>query len=1124
MKNSKNKIKLVLGLDLGTSWHGWSLCQIDDQDENKNKIIRRGSHYFGSLSNMSGVYRLGERGDFRRTRRVISRRKQRKLDFINLISKKYQHIFNFDIQQVKINPTYNIYHLAVKGLKEEIKSDELFKVLYSKLAFRGSQYNLNNYTNKSISELLLESWEQNNKIRGNGGRLTDSYNVEYNKKTGEKEISKNEEKQTLIFSRKELRKDIVRILNNCKYLDCDFKNEYLSIFDRQRNFAYGPGSRNSPTNWGIYKCDGSEPKENLWEDLLRKCPVYNDQRVAFKGCVSGSIANLVSQLSFIRINNEFLKKEQKKLIWNAILKCHTKPTINNFRKILCLNSNDIFSHYPRSEKNGNEKLETLEIFRKLLSEDVIYIKNLEELFKSKKLLKFDIILEQMINKYLITSKEDECIAELNFNINSEECIRESIELDGIAQLYDEKVINNYSKFSDFRKFRDFKDNRWSFSVRALFDFNEENWLGKRTLSNFYRSQVMDSNNAEYVLYDKYDYKKERQYINEKLFSNKTFLSPDIKNASIEAIRLINDKLKWCRNNNYYLSDIVMETTENDQFSFVSKEKKKEISAENQKIFNLMKELKKLTNDNTIIENLKVLILSHGFNGKNFINQDYVDLYDGSNISLNDVINNSGNYEMDHVLPKARSANNKYENKVLVKLDNNKAKGKKTSYEFVGNNQKILQLWEDKIKKNNYKLYKNLIMESIPKGFLDSQLNNVSNIMRQIKDGLTCWSQEQTKNNKFFDNICIWSVSGYTTQTIRKMSGLPEKHRLENEHHSIDASICALLGSIEKFKEMKPIYDLEKNYFIYKTHTDIFNNENIKLYQNITSNIHACNWELTSKKLTKMWDEPIEEKLKYVIGTAADKKYIFTGPIGGQLIYSWINIDSGRKKVNKYKLFKSKKELSELANLFKKTWEESKCLNDKPVFNRLKQIWNDNNDDSINNPFEIYLNKEIKINNEWAKYKKTMQVPFLNEKGKLIIIGSLKFIGKNASVGLDYNNLLKNHPKYKKNSYKSNLDTKCIYVIQNNIKNNSKIFFAKETTNNFFYVTNKDKIESGIIKIVDIIEMGQLYIDINKNIFRVSTIDIESARMHLVNINNNELIRKSYPEFLKLNLEKYLNIF
>ena len=80
--------KVHLGLDLGIASVGWSL--VDDQQN----IIAMGSHLFQQLSDPKDNQKYGEgtRGQQRRARRIGNRKKQRKLDFLNMIAVSYTHL------------------------------------------------------------------------------------------------------------------------------------------------------------------------------------------------------------------------------------------------------------------------------------------------------------------------------------------------------------------------------------------------------------------------------------------------------------------------------------------------------------------------------------------------------------------------------------------------------------------------------------------------------------------------------------------------------------------------------------------------------------------------------------------------------------------------------------------------------------------------------------------------------------------------------------------------------------------------------------------------------------------------------------------------------------------------
>ncbi len=1136
MSNKTNKQKLSLGLDLGTAWHGWALSSVND-DESKNEVIMRGSHYFGQKSNPDGTYPLGERGVVRRTRRSIRRTKQRKNDFKKLVSNKYKDIFNFDVKEVLVDQSIaNPYELAVKGLKQELTPKELFKLLHWVLSFRGCQYNVKN--DLPVFETLYESFKQG-KVRGVGARQVASEKiVEQDKETGE--VLKTEQiKNTFVYSRNQMAEELSRIIDNASYLKgTNFKKEYLGdsssndiriksgIFNRQRDYAYGPGSEKSPSEWGIYDESFFDTKtgerlfNNLWDKSISKCPVSEAngenpvQRVAPKYFICGEIASLVSELSFTKIDNRLLTAEQRNTIWNYIINNPSKkPGLALIRKALDLDDENVITNYPSKSKSLDENFQELKIFRNLLKNKIISL-SLDDLYSLDKIRNIDEILNALCNKYLImNASDDKAIAkELMFNKDKQESISYLKEIDK------NHVINDYELVTNLERFTDLNKSYHSFGQNALLNYIEKNIFEEKSisLSYFYSKEITKAGRDEYILFNKTDFKKEREYINEHLFDNKIFLSPDIKNATIEAIRIINRFLKYCKQNNYYLSNIVIETTSNDKQSFNSKRKREEISERNKFLEELTKDIKNKTGaSDSTVEKIKVLILTRvnetNVKKKNIWSEDYFDLYCGEPIYINDVLKNPELYEIEHALPLSKSAMNGYNNKILIKKNLNHSKSNMLPSQFA--NEKAKQLWEDQVKLENFELYKTLITLEIPKHFLASQLNNVSNIMRQVVDGLQAWSEYQDENNKYFDGIEIQTVNGATTQKIRKMAKLEEKDRSDNEHHSIDASICSILGGIKEFNEMKPVYNHETKHNIYKTHINIFKEGNIN-FEKICSSIEDAKWELSAKKLSLFFNETLDEKLAYLYSKKQNSKYHFSGKVTKDGCNKFITkID---EKGNKKYIRVETKDLFKLDNKF--SWDKKIFLNPESEISILRKIFDDYK--MYEFPFKQYMEEMISNDfKEWEKYFLSRQVAFINHLNNVRVYTKIKYLGNTVSPEIV---IKKDNQKSPAKSYKTFEQFKCVLVVTDN----KKTWFQGESYADIFMKKNKEKLESGELKIIDVYEIyKELFIDENNELWVLCSFVKEktenSNRIVLKNINNPErTIKKGYSVFKELGLKKF----
>lgn len=1105
--NKTHKQEVVLGLDLGTAWHGWSLLLKDKENEENNKIIKRGSYWFGTLSDdkTHTKYEKGICGSQRRVRRVLRRRKQRKLDVDNLV-KKNQAIFNFNLETVKIDSKYDIYELAVKGLNSSLKPDELYKVLYSKLTFRGSQYNIpmpNSADGKSVSEILLECKNKNNKVRGIGGRLFENY--KYDKDTGER-FTDTRELTTFAFSRKEHEKDIVKILNNCEFLTKEFKEAYMEIFTRQRKFNEGPGSLKGPSNYGIFGYDEEtgekvQQYENVWDKTVARCPKYKDLEVAYKGCIAGEIANVITQLSFIRINNELITKQQKETIWETLICGETYFNEKSIRRILNLGKEVVLTSIP----NG---FESFKIFRELNKSGAIKFKDLNEFFHTEKVLKIDELTTRLTSKFLISDAEDDEAKALKYNQDFEGSI------DFIKGLDTDNVIENYEAFCDLTKFKLLKDNRWNFSIKALYDYNVANWDQMVTLSKFYKEEIANSNKASYLIINPSDVQNQSPYIYNGFFKNKIFLSPDIQNGLVEALRIINQVLKYCKTNNYYLSNIVVETANDDVFSVTSKKQKEEIQKEQNNNLYLREALQKFCNgDKATIEKLKVLIQSHGFNAKNFKDADYFDVYDGENIQLNDVIANPMGYEVDHVWPISRSADNSAENIVLTKKDNNQSKGNKTPFEWKGFDKKLFTFWMDRFEEkeketHKNKLFKKLIAEEIPVGFIAKQLQGTANIMRQITDGLRYWTDFQTENNRYFDGIKIDSVSGRTTQKMRSICSLEDKDRSNNEHHSVDASICALIGSLKSFHETSGVYDRIKKYVVYtRKVTDIFDGVNTLKYKKISETIKNVECKISCKKFSKIWSGmKVEDKLEYL--WKHNK-----GTISGETIYGTIDCGKNTHKKEKIKLFPVDFKFETFNKKFKLSWKESACLAERTVFEKLAEIWNDFADENNikQNPFQIYMNESLKQFPHWEKFVKANQLCVLINN-KEIVLSSLTF--RDCVVNLE------GKVRIGEKSFKDGLANSFVVLIEETYLSKTgdiktKHYFSRET----LLLTLKNKLQNNNnLKALNAWDMGTIFIGSDKELYRLSSFDLSGNRIYLSKIHLiDKPLRSPVANFIKSGL-------
>lgn len=217
------KQNVILGFDVGTNSIGWSIIN------ETGDIIKTGVRLFNDVSTQ-------KIGILRRQRRQNRRWKLRREDFINLLI-KYKWIKDkktfFDL--------FTQYHYSYNSIKTKLlqpQSDINLVIigLFYFLHKRGYFYN----------NLLIPE------------------------ETDYRKISHETHLQKLL--------EIFQIQN----ISIDFQNEFLSIFNRTRNFCDGPGYC---SKWGIYTDkDNQQPHQYsyVWEKYIGQCAIYNKEKRYYK--------------------------------------------------------------------------------------------------------------------------------------------------------------------------------------------------------------------------------------------------------------------------------------------------------------------------------------------------------------------------------------------------------------------------------------------------------------------------------------------------------------------------------------------------------------------------------------------------------------------------------------------------------------------------------------------------------------------------------------------------------------------------------------------------------------------------------------------------------------------------
>ena len=175
--------------------------------------------------------------------------------------------------------------------------------------------------------------------------------------------------------------------------------------------------------------------------------------------------------------------------------------------------------------------------------------------------------------------------------------------------------------------------------------------------------------------------------------------------------------------------------------------------------------------------------------KCWLEQKYHSPYTGEPISLSKLFTSA--YEIEHVIPQSRYFDDSFSNKVICEAEVNKLKDRQLGYEFIKNHhgQKVqlslgktveilsVDAYERFIKENysnNPPKMKKLLMDDIPDGFIERQLNDSRYISKVVKGLLSNIVREKLANSEYEQEAVsknLISCNGTITDYLKKDWGI-----------------------------------------------------------------------------------------------------------------------------------------------------------------------------------------------------------------------------------------------------------------------------------------------------------------------------------------------------------------
>ncbi|GMA58231.1 hypothetical protein GCM10025858_27340 [Alicyclobacillus sacchari] len=183
--------------------------------------------------------------------------------------------------------------------------------------------------------------------------------------------------------------------------------------------------------------------------------------------------------------------------------------------------------------------------------------------------------------------------------------------------------------------------------------------------------------------------------------------------------------------------------------------------------------------------------------KLFKQQQGLCMYSGETLELSRLFE-PGYAEVDHIIPYGVSFDDSYDNKVLVKAEQNRQKGNRTPLEYLQDKPdqkaKLIALVESlqlSQKKKNYLLMDKRAVDLEQEGFRERNLSDTRYITRALMNHIQKWLLfDETASQRSKRVIC---VNGAVTAYMRARWGLTKDRDAGDKHHAADAVIVACIG-------------------------------------------------------------------------------------------------------------------------------------------------------------------------------------------------------------------------------------------------------------------------------------------------------------------------------------------
>ena len=721
----------VLGLDIGIASVGHSIIELDEK-EHTGEIIDLGVRIFTAAEHPKDGSSLAlPRSEARSSRRWLSRRASRLYNIRKfLLEKKF--ITQSEIETVYNSPemSTDVWNLRKEALERKLSSVVFYRILIHIAKRRGFKSIRKSEEVKTEGDLLKSIKETTENFEhGKYKTIGEMFALKYN--NGEAKRNKAG-KYNKSISRDLLKQEIETIFKVQRDLGSDIASEEIENGYKEIAFYQRPLKSIPIDTPCIFESD---------EMRAPKCAYTSEIFIALNKLVN---LRLINDLGDTR----FLAAEE---IEDAINLAHklTKVTYKQLRKELCLDDTTKFLtlNYGKVDSKGQSA--------DIENTTLIELKNYHAIKKA-------LVDSELGKAYFDIIKNDENFFNDIALVLTCEKSDEGIERALKAKGFENALIDIIKELSMSKTAH--------LSIKAM-----------KKLIPFMMQGMKYSEACEKAGYKFEDNKNEKQSLLPVLNQNELTTNPVVNRAISQTRKVVNSLIK-----KYGHFDAVIIEMSRDLSKSVT---------ERRKIKNAQNEFQEEK------EKARQRCIEHGLDPDNpksnllkfrlWEEQGGFCVYSGKYIDPKRLIE-SDYVDIDHIIPYSRSFDDSLNNKVLCLTDENRQKGNKIPYEYIGENKwyefvqrvKSYDLKQAKVNRLTKEKYEQ-------EGFKSRNLNDTRYIAKFVKDYIK-------ENLDFDNNLKVETRNGALTAFLRAQWGLAKNRDESDKHHALDAAViaCSTQGMVQ----------------------------------------------------------------------------------------------------------------------------------------------------------------------------------------------------------------------------------------------------------------------------------------------------------------------------------------